>query len=164
MLAVFIFVSFVILLSLDDTPDWPCVITSAVLSLFMSIIISLILVDGFGFGTIETEVSYQHELVPMSTKSKELILTENGESYDVSFTYCDSFGIYRSINEPANTVDMHFVDDDGGYAVIYKTTETVIPAMGILTWPAHKPNESWVNYEYEIYVNPANIIKEEEIR
>lgn len=164
MLAVFMFIAFMIVFYLDDLLDWPSVIASAISSLFMSIIISLILVDGFGFGIIETEVSYQHELVSMSTKSKELILTENGESYDVSFTYCDSFGVYRSVNKPDNNVDVHFIDDDAGYAVIYKTTETVIPAMGILTWPVHKPNESWVNYEYEVYVNPANIIKEEEIR
>ena len=146
--------------------DAPTLFLVTAVSIVFSAIISIILVTVIGIGITKTEVSYQYDLVPMSIDSKEVILTKNRKSYDISFTYCDSFGIYRSVNEDESIVniDVHFTDDSNGYAVIYKTTKTVNPKTAFLVFPYYKPNESIITYEYEVYVNPANIIKEEEIR
>ena len=140
---------------------------STVVSIVISAIVSCVLVEVIGIGVTKTEVSYQYELVPMSVESKELIMTEKNKSYNVSFTYCDSFGIYRSVNESFDNTDalnVHFIDENNGYVVIYKTTKTVNPSTGIFTSPFYESNESFSSYKYEVYVNPANIIKEEEIR
>lgn len=140
---------------------------STVVSILISAIISWALVEVIGIGVTKTEVSYQYELVPMSVESKELIVTEKDKSYNVSFTYCDSFGIYRSVNKSFVSNDdfnVHFIDVDDGYAVIYKTTKTVNPTIGLYTFPFYESNESFSSYKYEVFVNPSNIIKEEEIR
>lgn len=148
-------------------PDPILAAFGTVASMVISAIVSWVLVEAIGIGVTKTEVSYQYELVPMSVESKELIMTENDKSYDVSFTYCDSFGIYRSVNKSFSSTDdfdVHFIDVDNGYAVIYKTTKTVNPTLGFYTFPFYESNKSFSSYKYEVYVNPANIIKEEEIR